>query len=137
MHLEKHLLLDHYFLNLLGFMEFDELREALKDQQEGFDKDGRSYFLGVLAGRGALSIPGPTLARYDSAIREYVLKLRRNRRQPDFNLKYFQYLAVLFTEIFLDELFNNRKRFLSELNEFVKTFNSQNDLEIEQYSSDE
>ncbi|MHA1782501.1 MAG: DEAD/DEAH box helicase family protein, partial [Promethearchaeota archaeon] len=34
-------------------------------------------------------------------------------------LKYFQYLAILFTEIYLDQLFNNTKFFLKELNQFV------------------
>ncbi|MGQ9561883.1 MAG: DEAD/DEAH box helicase family protein, partial [Candidatus Oleimicrobiaceae bacterium] len=34
-------------------------------------------------------------------------------------LKYFQYLAVLFTEIYLDRLFGNRATLLSELNHFV------------------
>ena len=64
------------------------------------------------------------LLRYDEAIREYVEKLRQNRRQPNFNLKYSQYLAVLFTEIFLERYYNDKERFIGELNEFMEKFNN-------------
>ncbi|HDN83791.1 MAG TPA: DEAD/DEAH box helicase, partial [Candidatus Altiarchaeales archaeon] len=127
MTLEKYLVLNRYFLNLFGFNEFDELREKLKDSQEGYDSTGRSYFIDVL-----ISLKPEweaELLRYDEAIREYVEKLRQNRKQPNFNLKYFQYLAVLFTEIFLDKYYNDKDGFIAELNEFLKEFNNENKTE--------
>lgn len=128
MELEKHLVLNKYFLNLFGFDEFDELREKLKGIREGEGSQGRSFFINVLISlRPELETQ---LLEYDEAIREYTERLRQNRRQPDFNLKYFQYLAVLFTEIFLDKYYNGRERFLNELNEFLEEFNNKNGTEI-------
>ena len=109
MQLEKHLVLNKYFLNLFGFNDFNELREKLKDTQEGYDTMGRSYFVDVLI--GLKPEWEDLLLRYDETIRGYVERLRPNRKQPNFNLKYFQYLAVLFTEIFLDRYYNDRQRF--------------------------
>jgi hypothetical protein len=130
--LEKYLVLNKYFLNLFGFSEFDELREKLKDTQEGFDAIGRSYFVDVLI--GLKREWEDLLLRCDEAIREYIEKLRQNRKQLNFNLKYFQYLAVLFTEIFLDKYYNDKERFLNELNEFLERFNTENRTEIEPFA---
>ena len=120
MELEKHLVLNKYFLNLFGFDNFNKLREKLKDTQEGYDSTGRSYFVDVLIGLKP-EWEGELL-RYDLAIREYVEKLKQNRKDINFKLKYFQYLAVLFTEIFLDKYYNDKQRFLNELNAFLEEF---------------
>ncbi len=130
--LEKHLVLNKYFLNLFGFSNFNELREKLKETQEGYDFTGRSYFIDVLI--GLKSKWEAELLRYDEAIREYVEKLRKNRRQLNFNLKYFQYLTVLFTEIFLYRYYNDRGRFIAELNEFLEKFNNENKTEISPFT---
>jgi len=135
MTLEKYLVLNRHFLNLFGFNEFDELREKLKDSQEGYDSTGRSYFIDVL-----ISLKPEweaELLRYDEAIREYVEKLRQNRREPNFNLKYFQYVAVLFTEIFLDRYYNDKERFIAELNEFLESFNSENKTKINPFTEED
>ncbi len=124
MKLEKHLVLNRYFLNLFGCDEFNELREKLKDTQEGYDHEDQSFFVDVLI--GLKPEWEEKLLEYDSAIREYVKELRLNRRQPSFNLKYFQYLAVLFTEIFLDRYYNDGVQFLQELNDFLERINSDN-----------
>ncbi len=128
MELEKNLILNKYFLSLFGFKEFNELREKLKDTEEGYDSIERSFFVDVLI--GVKPEWEDQLLRYDEAIREYVGRLRQNRRQPNFNLKYFQYLAILFTEIFLDKYYNDKEEFLNELNSFLEEFNSENRTEI-------
>jgi superfamily II DNA or RNA helicase len=135
MKLEKHLILNKYFLNLFGFNDFNNLREKLKDTEEGYDSTGRSYFVNVLI--GLKPDWEDVLLRYDKAIREYVEKLRQNRKQPNFNLKYFQYLAVLFTEIFLDKYYNDKQGFLNELNEFLEKFNKQNKTEIKPFTEED
>jgi len=132
MRFEKQLVLNKYFQSLLGIDDFNELRNKLKDTEEGYDSQGRSYFVDVLIGLKPKW--EDLLLRYDEAIKEYVEKLRQSRRQPNFNLKYFQYLAVLFTEIFLDEYYNNRKRFLKELNEFLEQFNLENRTQITHFT---
>jgi hypothetical protein len=49
--------------------------------------------------------------------------LNESRPEP-INFKYFQYLAILFTEIYLDRLFSSREAFLRELNTFVDKLNT-------------
>ena len=135
LNLEKSLVLNKYFLNLFKSSNFNELREKLRDADEGYDTTGRSYFVDVLIG---LKPEWETeLLRYDEAIKEYVEKLRKNRKQPGFNLKYFQYLSVLFAEIFLENYFNRRERFLNELNEFLKEFNRGNRTEISEFKEED
>lgn len=50
LNLEKHLILNKYFLNLFGFNSFNDLRDKLKDIEEGYDTTGKSYFVNVLIG---------------------------------------------------------------------------------------
>jgi len=135
MKLEEYLVLNKFFLNLFGFNDFNELREKLKDIEEGYDTRGRSYFVDVLI--DLKPEWEDLLLRYDEKIREYVEKLRKSRNQPNFNLKYFQYLAVLFAEIFLDRYYNDRETFLSELNKFLEKFNNENRIKITPFTEED
>jgi hypothetical protein len=120
--LEKHLVLNKYFLNLFGANDFNDLRSKLSSYEGDYDSLGRSYYIDALIGLN----PNleEKLLKYDEAIKEYVEKLKVNRKNLSFKLKYFQYLAVLFTEMFLDEYFNDKTRFLHSLNDFLETFNA-------------
>jgi len=134
MKLEKHLVLNKYFLNLFNFNNFDELREKLKDTEESYDNFGRSYFIDSLI-RLKPQLED-LLLRYDLMIKEYVEKLKQNRKDPNFKLKYFQYLAVLFTEIYLDK-YHNDKEFLNELNLFLNEFNNINKTKITPFTKED
>lgn len=126
--LERHLVLNKYFLHLFGAKDFNDIRMKLWDiSEEGYER-GRSYFIDVLI--GLKPDWESQLLRYDEAIREYTERLRNNRMQHDFTLKYFQYLAILFTEIFLDKYYNEKEKFLNELNAFLNKFNNENKTEI-------
>lgn len=116
--LQNRLILNRYLCYLLGCEDFRGLREILRNQKEGWAEDGHSYFFRVLEGLRGLRLAPDQIADYDLRIREYVEQLNRFRT-PSIQLKYFQYLAVLFTEIYLDRLFADRASFLAELNEFV------------------
>lgn len=105
MELERYLVLNKYFLNLFGFREFNELREKLKDKDEGYDSYGRSNFVDALVNLRNSQITEDQVLKYDESIKEYADRLRQNRKQANLNLKYFQYLAALFTEIFLDKYY--------------------------------
>ncbi len=133
MKLEKHLVLNKYFLSLFGFKDFGDLIEKIKNTQEDYDSNGKSFFLGALLGyRADLE---SELLRYDENIKRYVQRIGRNRKMPNFSLKYFQYLALLFTEIFLHKFYNSKRSFLNELNEFLKKFNYENRTEIKEFTA--
>ncbi|HOM27516.1 MAG TPA: DEAD/DEAH box helicase family protein, partial [bacterium] len=124
MKIEKYLILNKYFLSLFGEKDFRDLQLKLKDTKEGTDSDGRTHFVNVLTGLDGLKINEDELLRYDKNIQEYEKKI--NYRRGNVSLKYFQYLAVLFTEIFLDNLKNNKQLFLYQLNEFLENYEDEN-----------
>lgn len=90
------------------------------DVKEGFDSDGRSYMYHALVTRQGNTIPEGKLRQYDDNIRKYSEKMRKNREER-ISLKYYQYLALLFSEIYLDLYFQNPTKFLNELNEWVSS----------------
>ena len=124
MELTKRLVLNRYFLDQFGFEAFSELKEKLKGIKEGFDSDGKSHFVDILIALENRKISQDELLRHDRAIREYSERLSKNRRE-NIALKYFQYLAVLLSELFLERYFNRRRQLLSELNSFVDSLNQQ------------
>src|SRR5690606_34376629 len=62
------------------------------------------------------------LQAYDENIVRFTKEISEGRQEL-IQWKYFQYLSLLFTEIYLDKYFANPVRLLAELNEFVKAFN--------------
>lgn len=116
--LQDRLILQNFLLSLLGVDSFKSLKAKLSGQLEGWADDGHSYFFRVLEGIDGLRIPPDRLAEYDLQINAYTQRLNRVRPQP-IQLKYFQYVAVLFSEIFLDRLFNRRTQLLKSFNDLV------------------
>jgi len=119
--LQQSLLLNRFLCKQLGFEDFKALREKLRDQLEDWDEDGHSHFFHVLKGISGSKISKDKLAEYDLRIKAHLERLNRFRH-PRVQLKYFQYLAVLFTEIYLDRVFDERERFLAELQAFSQDF---------------
>ncbi|MCK8825196.1 DEAD/DEAH box helicase family protein [Fuchsiella alkaliacetigena] len=135
MRLQKRLILNKYFLSLFGVEEFEGLREVVIDADEGFNAEGNSYILTHLLS-SKLQINNKLqikLEEFDQEIKQYVEFINKNRDQP-IVLKYFQYLAVLFTEIFLDKYFNNKELFKSKLNNFINKENSKIKKDKNKYS---
>ena len=119
MNLERSLVLHRFLHGLFGADRLDDLRRALRDQEEGPGPDGHSHFFHVLAGRAGLRADRRSLAEYDLRILGYEAQLARNRRVEPFRaFKYFQYLALLYTEIYLDRLTTDPQALLQELNAF-------------------
>jgi len=136
MNIEKYFVLFKYLLNLFGVNTFKDLQERLKDTREGVDSDGRSYFMNVLKSLENIKISEDDLKRYDENIQSYVRKI--NYKREPVSLKYFQYLAVLFTEIFLDNLKNRKIEFLNELNQFLeKEYKNEKDIKISRFTKDD
>jgi len=132
MNIEKYLVLNKYLLSFFGISDFKDLQEKLKDAPVDFDSDGRSHFVNIL--RSSFEklrkdiLPEETLLRYDENIQYYVRKI--NYKREPVSLKYFQYLAVLFAEIVLDNLKNRKIEFLYDLNDFLETYKQEHDIEL-------
>jgi len=132
MNIEKYLVLSKYLLSLFGVKDFRDLQEKLKDAPVTVDSDGRTHFVNILRssfeGLRKDVIPEETLLRYDEEIQHYVRKIN-SKREP-VSLKYFQYLAVLFAEIVLDNLKNRKIEFLCDLNEFLQGYKQEQDIAL-------
>jgi len=122
--LEQRLVLLAWLNGLFGYKHNRELLKDMKEAGEGFDAAGRSYVYHRLLARGdKVKIPPADLARYDDNIREHLAAMNARRPEP-VTLRYFQHLAVLYTEIFLDWYFHRRGEMLRSLNRFVEERNA-------------
>lgn len=123
--LEKHLLLAQFMAGKIGLRnvsDFQQFRDANEDPVE----DGRSYMHYRLLSQRGSAIPTGKLGQYDDNIKKYFKKIKRNREREITSLKYFQYLALLFGEIYLDSYFQNPIKFLNELNDWSTKSKSDN-----------
>lgn len=117
--LENRLVLLAWINSLLGYKHNKDLLGDIKGADEGFDASGRSFLYYHLIGRGSqVIIPSADLERYDENIFTHLAAINRCRTEP-ITLRYFQYLAALYTEIILDRYFNTRTQLLADLNTFV------------------
>ncbi|MEM2933264.1 MAG: DEAD/DEAH box helicase family protein [Candidatus Pacearchaeota archaeon] len=128
MNIEKYLILNKYLLSLFGVNKAKELFNKLKDVKEDFDSDGRSYFVNTIRDFENIRISEDLLLIYDENIQSYVKKI--NFRREAVNLKYFQYLSVLFSEIVLDNLKNRKIEFLYELNKFLESYKQEQEITL-------
>jgi hypothetical protein len=136
MNIEKYLVLNKYFLYLLGVESMKDLQEKLRDVSEDVDYDGRSYFINAIKSLEKVKIPEDDLLKYDENINDYVRKI--SHRRGLIKLKYFQYLAVLFTEIFFDYIKNKKANLLKEINEFLDEYKKENNINIiEDFTEDD
>jgi len=132
MKIEKYLILNRYLLSLFGVEEFKKLQDALSDKRGGDNPEGRSYFADILCGLESLDrtrLPEDKLLEYDDHIRLCLGKINR-LREMKIVLKYFQYLALLFTEIALDAWKHRRAEFLYDLNRFLNDYRDKQHFDI-------
>ncbi len=122
--LEQRLVLLAWLNNLFGYEHNRDLLADMKSVAEGFDSSGRSYVYHQLEARGdKVKIPLADLDRYDDNIREH-LRCMNERRPEPITLRYFQHLAALYTELFLDWYFHRRGEMLRSLNRFIEERNA-------------
>ena len=111
-------------LSLFEVKEFGKLAEPLKQAElEGLDEDNVHKFLhqlNLLWEYEAFS--GDTLLGYDQNIVRHTLRLNQRRDQP-IRWKYFQWLSLLFAEVYLDRFFRDPEKLLVNLNVHVERFN--------------
>jgi hypothetical protein len=122
-------------LALFGVETFDDLAgkddgEMKDPQYEEWDENNVSRMHHVLASR-FFDLPqrtgGPStddLLRYDQNIVGHTLRISE-KRDERIRWKYFQYLSLLFAEIYLDRYFRDPDALLADLNEHVRSFNEE------------
>lgn len=95
---------------------------------EGTNAEGVSHFHLLLTNLTVerAKLPNALLRAYDENIVRHTRRLneRREARGESIRWKYFQYLALLFTEIYLDWYFRDRAGLLVELNATLNAWNA-------------
>lgn len=119
--LQEALVLHKYILSLLGCKDLEALSRDLKDPAlEGVDDEGVSNIYYALKGHlyGGYRVSEKELYEYDQNIVRHTREINE-RRAEKIQWKYYQYLALLFTEIYLDHYFSDRKALLEDINAFL------------------
>ncbi len=120
--LSSSLVLNKYILNLFGVTDLEALSLDLKDSSlEGYDENNISHFHHALVARFYINanLPKELLLQYDQNIFSHTQSISEKRNEP-IKWKYFQYMALLFTEIYLDKYFSGKTDLQSELNTFLE-----------------
>lgn len=135
MNFHDKLLLNKYMLSLFGIDSIGkkiigkkgvEIFTDLKlSVNEGYTEEGNTFYLQTLISHlyGSEQLTPTMLQTYDENIVRYTKQISENREEL-ITWKYFQYLSLLFTEVYLDKYFQNKVKLLADLNEYVDEFNS-------------
>ncbi|EDE5245941.1 type III restriction endonuclease subunit R [Salmonella enterica subsp. enterica serovar Rubislaw] len=102
-----------------------------EDRFEGIHEDGQSLFFHELSNYlfEVDLIDLDELRRYDLNIVKHWQQITEHRNLKEdtvLNMKYFQYLSLLFTEIYLDWYFNRKQELLDGLNSELNIYNAEN-----------
>ncbi|HOG28054.1 MAG TPA: DEAD/DEAH box helicase family protein [Vicinamibacterales bacterium] len=127
----RKLVLNQWLLGLFGVERFDQLAEHLKDEAlEGMDENNVHRFHHALCLHLPVEqrpeLPDELLLEHDQAIVSVTQRLnerRLTRGEAPIVWKYFQYLALLFTKIYLDRYFRDPRALLVALNKRIATLN--------------
>lgn len=118
----KQLVLNHWLMDFFIEGSLQTLKSRLgEDRHEGIEDDGQTGFFHELT-QNLFKVDRFSehdLRRYDLNIVQHwnAITERRNELEGTvLNMKYFQYLSLLFTEIYLDWYFNKPQQLLDGLN---------------------
>ena len=119
----KELVLNRWMLGHFEGGSLPALKERLgDDHHEGIRPDGQTGFFDqlehMLVGPDQVSVAD--LRRYDLNIVAHWQEITKKRNRTTgsvLTMKYFQYLSLLFSEIYLDWYFNRRQALLNGLND--------------------
>lgn len=131
----QELVLTQFMMSFFKGSSLSALKDRLgEDRHEGIDENGQTGFFHELQHTlfEVDRISSQDLRRYDLNIVQHwnAITERRNKLEGTvLNMKYFQYLSLLFTEIYLDWYFNQRQQLLNGLNQSLQTYNHAQDTE--------
>jgi hypothetical protein len=124
------LVLNQWLLSLFHVSRFEDLAEHLRNEAlEGLDENNVHYFHHELAGPlfNLTELPTELLLEYDQNIvkhTQFLNERRTRRREPEITWKYFQYLTLLFTEIYLDRYFRDPVALRTGLNAQIAIYSA-------------
>ena len=124
------LVLNQWVLSLFNVDRFEDLAEHLRNEAlEGLDENNIHHFHHALTAQlfNLTQLPTGLLLEYDQNIVLHTQRLnerRITRGDEPIVWKYFQYLALLFSEIYLDRYFRDPKALLRDLNKRVAACNA-------------
>lgn len=121
---DKRLVLNQWLLSLFEVDSIDEFYGLMRDASEGYDENNISRFYYRITERlfERKELTTDLLLAYDENIFSHTQAIA-GKREPRVSWKYFQYLALLLTEIYLDRYFSDPDALLDSLNVHVAAFN--------------
>ena len=123
------LVLHQWLLSLFNVRRFEDLAEYLRNETlEGLDENNVHHFHHALTAQffNLPELPTELLLEYDQAIVKHTQRLnerRITRGEDPLVWKYFQYLTLICTEIYLDRYFRDPQALLRALNAQVMVYN--------------
>lgn len=118
---DDQLVLFRYFLNALSIDSLSTLSDKLNSAEyEGVNESGNTCFYEYLARickQNGAAISGDKLRLYDENICRHTRQIRKKRGA--LRWKYFQYVSLLFTEMYLDRYFSDVEGFCADLNAWL------------------
>lgn len=135
--INKRLVLNKFFLSLLGMKSFDDIQSKFKDiSLEKFDSLESSGFVSEIENkyREDIKLDILKVKEYDQNILKHLENINTNK-EIKIKLKYFQYFILLFVEIYLDKYFSDKELFINELNNYLKLFNETEDDNLSDFTT--
>ncbi|WP_298028645.1 DEAD/DEAH box helicase family protein [uncultured Dysosmobacter sp.] len=118
---DDQLVLFRYFLHELRLDSLSALSEKLNSTElEGVDESGNTFFcnhIALVCRMKGSAVTAEKLRLYDENIRRHTRQISEKRGA--LRWKYFQYVALLFTEMYLDRYFTDAEAFCGDLNAWL------------------
>ncbi|MFZ7223078.1 DEAD/DEAH box helicase family protein [Avibacterium avium] len=142
----EHLILNRWVLSLLGQGSFADLKRFLSDERLiGLNEDGQTRFFEAFQFSSLFpfseKISEEDIRRYDLNIVRHWQQITAKRNQDSghqLQMKYFQYLSLLFTEIYLDWFFHRTEAMLAGLNQTLADYKKEEGhLDLSDYQAED
>ena len=106
---------------------FHDLVTPLRDCPEGMDNDNLHHYYHALVDSNLFwndlcILSKAQILAYEENIARHTLVINERRQRPVV-WKYFQWMTLLFVEVYLDRFFGDREGLLNSLNEYLERFN--------------
>ncbi|MCY4612255.1 MAG: DEAD/DEAH box helicase family protein [Nitrospira sp.] len=113
--LQNRLVLHRFICREFGYDDMRTMLDRLRGVPAGFDAGGESEYARALYLSSAAQVQAEELAQYDANVVAHSYKLRMTPEQGRV-WKPYQYLALLFTERYLDRYFHDPEALCADLN---------------------